>query len=448
MFIKEEIANYLKNHPKSEMMWNRALKSLAGGVSHNIRNLGLPNIGLFPPFIQSGEGATVTDIDSITYDDYWGSHYAMITGYSNPQIQEKINTQLENGWHLGTVQDHQVILAELLAADNHSIDQVRFCTSGTEATMYATRLARAYTGKKKVAKAKFGWHGAADTLFYNVRAPLTGKETRGILDEEKAGVISIDINNPDVSTIIRRNAKDLAAIIVEPVLGGGGGFPVDPQFLRMLREETEQRDILLIFDEVITGYRFSNSLFQNELNVYPDLTTMGKIIGGGFPIGAVGGTYEVIEQSNPSIPDRVWIGGGTFSGYPLSMIAGSEMLSILKESSSEYDRINKMGINLLKELNSFFIANKLKFIATGYKSLLTLHTLSKQIEEPDPSKIVELSDKKKEALTQLTLLNREITGMHGIGALCFAHQDKQIRYLQKSIEEIAPQISKADMDSF
>ena len=130
------------------------------------------------------------------------------------------------------------------------------------------------------------------------------------------------------------------------------------------------------------------------------------------------------------------------------MIAGSEMLSILRESSSEYDRINKMGINLLKELNSFFIENELKFITTGYKSLLTLHTLSKQVEEPNPSEIVELSDKKKEALTQLTLLNREITGMHGIGALCFAHQDKQIRYLQKSIEEIAPQISKADMDNF
>ena len=448
MFIKDEIAKYLKNHPKSEDMWKRSIKSLAGGVSHNIRNLGLPNIGLFPPFIQSGVGATVTDIDSITYDDYWGSHYAMITGYSNPRIKDKIIAQLGNGWHLGTVQDHQVMLAELLATNNHSIEQVRFCTSGTEATMYATRLARAYTHKKKVAKAKFGWHGAADTLFYNVRAPLTGKETRGILDEDQAGVISIDINNPDVSSIIKRNAKDLAAIIVEPVLGGGGGFPVDPEFLRMLREETEQREILLIFDEVITGYRFSNTLFQNELNIYPDLTTMGKIIGGGFPIGAIGGSYDVIEQANPTIPDRVWIGGGTFSGYPLSMIAGCEMLSILKESAQEYNRINKIGAELLKSLNSFFSDSKLKFIATGYKSLLTLHTLSKVLEGNNPSEIVELSDKKKEALTQLSLLNREITGMHGIGALCFAHQDEQIKYLRNSIEEVAPQISDADMGNF
>jgi glutamate-1-semialdehyde 2,1-aminomutase len=448
LFIKEEIEQYKRNHPESEAMWKRSLKSLAGGVSHNIRNLGLPAIGLFPPFIQSGVEATVTDIDSIIYDDYWGSHYAMIAGYSNPRIKEKIESQVENGWHLGTVSNHQVFLAELLSSQNSSIDQVRFCTSGTEAAMYATRLARAFTGKKKVAKAKFGWHGAADTLFYNVRAPLTGKETRGIPNEEKAGILSIDINNPDVSSLIRKNAEDLAAIIVEPVLGGGGGFPVDPDFLRMLREETEQRDILLIFDEIITGYRFSNGLYQNDLNIYPDLTTMGKIIGGGFPIGAVGGAYDVIEQANPSIPDRVWIGGGTFSGYPLSMIAGCEMLSILKESSSDYDKINKMGTDLLNSLNTFFRENKLKFIATGHKSLITVHTLSKRIEGQNPIEIVEFSDKKKEALTQLSLLNRKITGMHGIGALCFAHQNKQIQYLKEIIEEVAPIISEANLDNF
>ncbi len=234
---------------------------------------------------------------------------------------------------------------------------------------------------------------------------------------------------------------------MEPVLGGGGGFPIDPEFLQMLREETEKREILLIFDEVITGYRFSNSLFQNDLKIYPDLTTMGKIIGGGFPIGAVGGSYDLIEQANPVIPDRVWIGGGTFSGYPLSMIAGCEMLSILKDSGSEYDRINKMGTELLNSLNTFFVENKLKFIATGYKSLITLHSLSKFITDGNPGEIVEFSDKTKEAVTQLALLNRKITGMHGIGALCFAHQDNQIEYLRKTIEEITLKISDSKFDN-
>lgn len=444
MFASEELNKYIANRPKSKDMWERSLNALAGGVSHNIRNIGLPLIGAFPPFIQKAEGSKVTDIDGISYLDFWGAHYAMVTGYSNKTIQSEIAQQLSNGWHLGTVIDKQVQLAELLIQDNPSVEQVRFCTSGTEATMYATRLARAFTGKKKVAKAKFGWHGAADTLFYNVRAPLTGKETRGIVNEEKAGIISIDINDPDVANVLKDHSDELAAVIVEPVLGGGGGFPVDREFLRMLREETEKENILLIFDEVITGYRFSYGLYQNEIGVLPDLTTMGKIIGGGFPIGAIGGRRDVIEQANPTLTDRVWIGGGTFSGYPLSMLAGIEMLSGLKKSKSKYERINTFGSNLLESLNSFFRNNQLHFIATGHKSLVTLHALKDILESNDPINIVHSTDKKKEAITQLALLNRNITGMHGLGALCFAHTKDDMELVQQTLEEITPFISKLD----
>ena len=444
MFASEELNKYIANRPKSKDMWERSLNALAGGVSHNIRNLGLPLIGAFPPFIQKAEGSKVTDIDGISYLDFWGAHYAMVTGYSNKTIQSEIAQQLSNGWHLGTVIEKQVQLAELLIQDNPSVEQVRFCTSGTEATMYATRLARAFTGKKKVAKAKFGWHGAADTLFYNVRAPLTGKETRGIVNEEKAGIISIDINDPDVANVLKDHSDELAAVIVEPVLGGGGGFPVDREFLRMLREETEKENILLIFDEVITGYRFSYGLYQNEIGVLPDLTTMGKIIGGGFPIGAIGGRRDVIEQANPTLTDRVWIGGGTFSGYPLSMLAGIEMLSGLKKSKSKYERINTFGSNLLESLNSFFRNNQLHFIATGHKSLVTLHALKDILESNDPINIVHSTDKKKEAITQLALLNRNITGMHGLGALCFAHTKEDMELVQQTLKEITPLISKLD----
>ncbi len=423
-------------------MWDRSNNVLAGGVSHNIRNLNLPLIGAFPPFIQEGHGAIVTDIDDNRYDDYWGAHYAMITGYSNPTIQKKVEQQLENTWHLGTVLEYQVLLAEKLIEDNTSLENIRFCTSGTEATMYATRLARAFTGKKKVAKAKFGWHGAADTLFYDVRAPLTGKETRGILDDKEAGVISIDINDQAVVEILKQHKNDLAAVIVEPVQGGGGGFPLEPEFLQLLREETERHNILLIFDEIITGYRFCNSLYQNELGVYPDLTTMGKIIGGGFPIGAIGGRHDIVEQANPTLHDRVWIGGGTFSSYPLSMIAGLEMLNVLKTSSEQYKRINKLGTSLIMNLNQFFMEEQFSYLAIGHKSLVTLHSLSKVLDGSDPAEIVHFSNKKKEALTQLALLNRHITGMHGVGALSFAHTEKQLQYLQQVIETITPQILK------
>jgi glutamate-1-semialdehyde 2,1-aminomutase len=168
---------------------------------------------------------------------------------------------------------------------------------------------------------------------------------------------------------------------------------------------------------------------------------MGKIIGGGFPIGSVGGRRDIIEQANPTIPDRIWIGGGTFSGYPLSMIAGLEMLEILNTSSHEYQRVNKLGENLISNLNRFFEEEQLAYIATGHKSLITLHSLSEKLEKYDPAEIVHYSDKKKEAWTQLSLLNRQITGMHGVGALSFAHTEQQLQYLQKTIEEITPKIS-------
>ncbi len=444
MFAQDELTKYIADRPKSKSMWERSINALAGGVSHNIRNLGLPLIGAFPPFIQRAEGSRVTDIDGISYLDFWGAHYAMVTGYSNEAIQSKITQQLSNGWHLGTVVEKQVLLAELLIQDNPNVEHVRFCTSGTEATMYATRLARAFTGKKKVAKAKFGWHGAADTLFYNVKAPLTGKETRGIVNEEKAGIISIDINDQDAMRVLNEHSDELAAVIVEPVLGGGGGFPVDRDFLRLLREETEKDGILLIFDEVITGYRFCYGLYQNEIGIQPDLTTMGKIIGGGFPIGAIGGRSDIIEQANPSLPDRVWIGGGTFSGYPLSMIAGLEMLSILKNSEREYERINDLGTYLLESLNDFFREEQLHFVATGHKSLITLHPLTKFLDSQNPVDIVANADKFKEALTQLALLNRNVTGMHGIGALSFAHTKDDVNFVQQKIEEIAYPIMEAN----
>ncbi len=312
--------------------------------------------------------------------------------------------------------------------------------------MYAIRLARAFTGRKIIAKAKMGWHGANDTLFYNVKFPFTGQESPGIHSEQEAGVLTFDLNIEATQSLIRKNAKDLAALIIEPILGGGGGFPVSFDFLRMLREETEKNDILLIFDEIITGYRFTYGLFQNQLNIIPDLTTMGKIIGGGMPIGAVGGRREIVEQANPEATNRVWIGGGTFSGSPLSMAAGLKTIEILKNSSSDYHRINDYGNSLLKNLNLFFDNEKSQLIATGYGSLIFLHILTELIENATPNDIVCLTDKKREALVHLALLNRNIASQHGFGVLSFAHSKAHIQSVQQKIEEIAPLVTKASLN--
>jgi glutamate-1-semialdehyde 2,1-aminomutase len=343
MYFKEEIKTFQNNRPKSKKLWIEALRVLPGGVSHNIRTFGLSLIGAFPIFISSAGGPYLTDIDGNKYIDCWNGHFAMILGHNPPEVQKAIKEHLSNGWHFGTNTEYQVKLAETIIRENPGIQKIRFCTSGTEATMYASRLARAYTKRKIIGKAQMGWHGANDTLYYDVGGIFNGEGPSGLPNAKEAGIITFEINNENTFDLIKNNSDKLAAIILEPVLGGGGGFPVDTEYLKRLREETERYDILLIFDEVITGYRFIDSLFQNVINVIPDLTTMGKIIGGGMPIGAIGGKDEIIAQSSPDSENQVLIGGGTFSGYPLSMIAGLKTLEILKNSKQEYSRINQEG---------------------------------------------------------------------------------------------------------
>ncbi len=445
-FYKEELNNFIQTRPQSQELWRKSLERIPGGVSHNIRNLGLPLIGGFPVFIKSGHNAYLIDVDNLEYIDYWQGHYSMLLGHNHPVLQQILIDKLKNGWHFGTVTSDQFELADTLVNDNSSIEEVRFSSSGTEAAMYATRLARAFTGKSLIAKARMGWHGYADTLLYDVKAPFHGKEGPGILPEEKAGILTFEVNNEVVEDLIREKADQLAGVIIEPVLGGGGGFPVRLEFLKMLREITEKLNILLIFDEIITGYRFSYGLFQNQLKILPDLTTMGKIVGGGLSIGAVGGRKEIMEQANPQLNNRVWTGGGTFSAHPLSMTAGLKTLEILKKSGCDYDRTNQAGTDLITNLNEFFTDEKLNFVATGYKSFITLHVLTKYVESLAPSEIVHLTDKKREALLQLALLNRNISGMHGIGALSFVHSSQHIHKTQEAIEEIALPISKTQFE--
>ena len=446
MFIKDELETFEKNRPKSKKLWEKAIKVLPGGISHNIRTFGLPSIGSFPVIISSASGAYIEDIDENKYLDFWNGHFAMILGHNPPEIQKVIRKHLSYGWHFGTNTKYQIELASKLIDDNPGIEKVRFCTSGTEATMYATRLARAYTKRKLVAKAVMGWHGASDTLCYDVSGLVDGKSPLGQLKAEEAGIITFEINNDKAFDIIRKNSADLAAIILEPLLGGGGGFPVNIDFLKRLREETEKSGIILIFDEVITGYRFNDSLFQNELNVIPDLTTMGKIIGGGLPIGAIGGKNEIIERSSPQNENQVLIGGGTFSGFPLSMIAGLRTIEVLNKSQQNYIRINNEGDNLIKYLNDLFTEKKLPIVAIGYKSMIMLHVMSKWIENPSIKEIIKYKDKKREGLLQLALFNRKISGLHGLGALSMANKSEHLNQIREVMEEIAQPVSQSPLN--
>jgi glutamate-1-semialdehyde 2,1-aminomutase len=447
MFLKNELENFIQNRPNSRRDWEKAKKVLPGGISHNIRTFGLHSIGAFPPIIKSAKGAYLTDVDNIRYVDCWMGHFAMILGHDSHEVQKAVKEQLDHGWHLGTITEFQIKLAEMIINDNPGVEMVRFCSSGTEATMYATRLARAYTKKRFILKALLGWHGANDTLYYGVGSLNRENYSPGLCSSEEAGILTYELNTEEVFDLIKKHSKDIAAVILEPMLGGGGGFRADLEYLKRLREETEKNDILLIFDEVITGYRFLYSLFQNELKVLPDLTTMGKIIGGGLPIGAIGGRRDIIERSSPLSENQVLIGGGTFSGYPISMIAGIKTLEILKRSEGEYERIDKLGTNLKNSLNKFFQESKSSIVATGYKSIVMLHTLSRFIENPNMREMIENGDKLREALLHLCLFNRKVLGLHGLGSLSMAHTPTDVKKIQDAIEDIANPITNYNFNS-
>ena len=441
MTLEDEIKKYKKLRPKSEQLWKRAIKALPGGISHTIRTFGLYRIGAFPIYIKSANGAYMYDVDGNQYLDFWIGHFANILGHNHPKIQKVIKDHLENGWHFGTTTEYQILLAEKLIKGNPSIEMVRFCSSGTEATMYATRLARAYTKRKLIAKAKLGWHGANDTLYYCVGNLDEHFAPPGLTQAEEANVRLFDVNTEGIFNLIKKEHENLAAIILEPILGGGGGFPADLDYLKKLREETEKYGILLIFDEVITGYRFLCGLYQNELNIMPDLSTMGKVIGGGMPIGAIGGQKDIIEPSSPQSKNPVLIGGGTYSGFPISMVAGLKTIELLEKSDNEYHRINQDGDRLRTQLNTYFIENRLPLLATGNKSIVLLHTFTKYLEEPSINDIIINTDKNREALLHLALFNRNISGLHGLGALSMAHTQKNLDYASEKVKEIGTLIA-------
>jgi glutamate-1-semialdehyde 2,1-aminomutase len=304
-------------------------------------------------------------------------------------------------------------------------------------------LARAFTNRKLIAKAKLGWHGANDTLYYCVGNLDEHIIPPGLIQADEANIRLFEINSEEIFTLIKKQHKDLAAVILEPILGGGGGFPAKIEFLKRLREDTEKFDIMLIFDEVITGYRFLCGLYQNDLRIFPDLTTMGKIIGGGMPIGAIGGRKDILETSSPQFKDQVLIGGGTYSGFPLTMVAGLKTIEILEQATEQYHRINQEGNNLRNHLNNYFIENKIPMVARGYKSLILLHVLSKFIEKPSISDIILNKDKNNEALLHLALFNRNISGLHGLGSLSMAHTKDNIEFLSQKVKEIAQLITNS-----
>jgi glutamate-1-semialdehyde 2,1-aminomutase len=431
---------YRKKTEKSESLFKRAREVMPGGVCHNIH--------YFPPypfFVKKAKGSKVWDVDGNEYVDLWMGHYTHILGHHSEIIVRAIEAQLRKGIHWGILFEKQVEWAELIRELNPCAEMVRFCCSGTEATMYAVRLARAFTGKNTILKIAGGWHGANSDLSRGIKMPYEREESLGLLPELQQYTKVIPLNDLSGSLdVIHQNKDDLAGVILEPVVGEGGFIPVTMEYLKMLRSETERLGTLLIFDEVISGFRVALGGFQERFHINPDLTTLGKIVGGGLPVGALVGKKEILEKTSPEKKGNKWekimIGGGTFSSHPLTAAAGLAMLHYLKNHKDEiYPALEKKGTKVRKGIQKAFDREGVNAVVTGIGSLFQTHfPHQKGVTLDSPHSIHQLTDiEKREVEFRIRMLNHGVHVMHGGGGLSIAHSDEDIKKIIKAAQKVA-----------
>ena len=334
---------------KSEKLFQEAVELIPGGVNSPVRAFG--SIGGTPRFIDHADGAYMTDVDGITYLDFIGSWGPMILGHNHPLIRKSVEEACQKGLSYGTATEKEVEMARLICEVVPSIEMVRMVNSGTEAVMSAVRVARGYTGRNKIVKFMGCYHGHSDAMLVKAGS---GVMTSGIPDS--AGVPSgctqdtLSANYNDLEsaeTLFTQFGKEIAAVIVEPVGANMGVVPPKKEFLEGLRKLCTKHGALLIFDEVITGFRLGIDGAQGYYGVQPDLTTFGKIIGAGMPVGAYGGKKEIMRCVSPV--GNVYQ-AGTLSGNPVAMAAGITQLTILRDHPEIYKELNEKGDWFFKEM--------------------------------------------------------------------------------------------------
>ena len=327
---------------RSEMLFKEAARFIPGGVNSPVRAFG--SVGETPRFIASAKGAYMTDVDGNTYLDFVGSWGPMILGHSHPAVLDAVLEACREGLSFGAATEREVEMAELICSLVPSIEMVRMVNSGTEAVMSAIRAARGFTGRSKIVKFAGCYHGHSDSMLVKAGS---GVMTAGIPDS--AGVpegctrdtlTAVYNDLQSVEDIFRACGSEIAAVIVEPVAANMGVVLPEEGFLTGLRRICDENGALLIFDEVITGFRLSLSGAQGYFGVHPDLTTFGKIIGGGMPVGAYGGRKDVMELIAPSGPVYQ---AGTLSGNPVAMAAGLAQLRLLRDTPDFYEELNRKG---------------------------------------------------------------------------------------------------------
>ena len=337
---------------KSIELYKEAKLHMPGGVNSPVR--AFKNINGNPIFFKKAKGPYLIDADNNKYIDYIGSWGPMILGNSNPKIIKAVSRQLELGTSYGAPTSIESDTAKLIKKCFPSIQKIRMVNSGTEATMSAVRLARGYTNKTKIIKFDGCYHGHVDSLLIKAGSGVSTfglPDSPGIPNELAKKTLSCEFNNKDSFLKIFNKVKnDLAAVIVEPIAGNMGFVPGDKSFLKLLRKKTSENNSLLIFDEVMTGFRVSLGGAQELYGIKPDLTTLGKVIGGGLPVGAFGGKKKVMDCLAPNGPVYQ---AGTLSGNPLAMAAGSTLIKLLIDKNP-YKDLESKAKNLLEGMKEIF----------------------------------------------------------------------------------------------
>jgi glutamate-1-semialdehyde 2,1-aminomutase len=356
---------------RSRALFRRAKKVFAGGVNHNPR-LFEP----YPLYFAKARGKRVWDEDGNVYTDYWMGHLALILGHSPRPVTEALLEQVPRGTHFGASSRMAVELGEEVQRSVPCAEMMRFCGSGAEATMYLVRLARGYTKKRFVVKMVGGWHGYNTELNKAVHSSGDAAEGKGIIEEEQRFVVASRFNDlEDLARVVSSHRRDVAAVLMEPVLGAGGCIPAEKEFVRGARKLCDEAGCLLAFDEVITGFRLGLGGAQEYYGVVPDIAALGKVVGGGLPVGLVCGKSEIVRLADPSRKEGfVSIGGGTFSENPLTMTAGLATLRYLRKNRSGlYGRLALLGESLRKGVDAAMGEAGVTSETTGAGSLFMTH---------------------------------------------------------------------------
>jgi len=375
---RDLLSRYLRWTRRSREAYERAKRTLPGGNSREA--IFYPP---YPIYVKRAEGCRIWDLDGHEVIDFANNYLSLILGHAHPKVVESVKTQVEDGTAYSSPTEYEYVLGEMVEERMPSIEKIRYTNSGSEAATLSILASRSYTGRVKIAKFEGGHHGTCESTMVSTRPPISSDlEVKAVPDGYAPyyvveNTIVLPFNNIDaVERVIKGCREELAAVIVEPVLGSAGVIPAEREFLKALREATERYGIILIFDEVVTGFRVSAGGGQEYYGVRPDLTVLGKILGGGFPIGALGGRGDVMSQFDPTGSPKIHH-SGSFNANPVSMRAG---IATLKELTPEvYARLNRLGGEAARGLRIVFEESHMKAKVTQIASLFAVHFTGREV---------------------------------------------------------------------